>query len=90
MLNEARVYITSLALQPVRVIHGAATCQRKERTMQRGYCVIQHGYCNRYTATKKDQQALRFLFGRDSMESESLELDLESAKTFACHMLLGE
>ena len=35
--------------------------------------------------------ALRFLFGRgNSVESESLELELESAKTFARHMLLGE
>ena len=84
-------------------------------------CVIRRGYCDGYSATKKDQQwkfpkkcsqagedgtlsghsslyhglrshrALRFLFGRgNSVESESLELELESAKTFARHMLLGE
>jgi len=35
--------------------------------------------------------ALRFLFGRgNSVESKLLRLELESAKTFACHMLLGE
>jgi len=36
-------------------------------------------------------RALHFLFGRgNSVESESLELELESAKTFARHMLLGD
>jgi len=39
----------------------------------------------------KATQALRFLFGHGNLvESESMELELESAKTFACHMLLGE
>ena len=34
---------------------------------------------------------LRFLFGHgNSVESESLELELESAKTFARHILFGE
>ena len=45
--------------------------------MQRGYCVIRRGYCDGYPATKKDQQW-------------KLELELESMKTFARHMLLGE
>ena len=68
-----------------------AAYQRKECVMQRGYCVIRHGYCDGYPAMKKDRQAFCFLFGRgNSVESESLELELESAKTFACHMLLGE
>jgi len=36
-------------------------------------------------------QALCFLFGHgNSMESESLELELESVKTFTHHMLLGK
>ena len=35
--------------------------------------------------------ALRFLFGHgNSVEFESLELELEFVKTFARHMLLGE
>ena len=34
---------------------------------------------------------LHFLFGRGNLvKSESLELELESAKTFARHILLGE
>ena len=65
--------------------------QKKERVMQHGYSLIRHGYCDGYPAMKEDQQALRFLFGRgNSVESESLELELESVKTFARHMLLGE
>ena len=63
-------------------------CQRKGHIIQCGYCVIQHGYCDGYHAMKKDQQELCFLFGRG--ESESLELELESMKTFARHMLFGE
>ena len=51
----------------------------EERT--HGYCVIRHGYCDGYPTTKKDQQALRFLFRHgNSVESESLELELESTK----------
>ena len=66
-------------------------CQWKECVMQCGHCMIQHDYCDGYPATKKDQQALRFLFGRvNSVESESLELDLEPVKTYARNMLLGE
>ena len=44
-----------------------------------------------YPTTNKNQQALRFFFGRgNSVKSESLEIELESAKTFARDMLLDE
>ena len=66
-------------------VHGAATCQRKERVMQHGYCVIRHGYCNGYPATKKDQQALRFLFRcGNSVESKSLEFELKPLLATCC------
>jgi len=102
VLNEARV--TLLVLQPLRVIGGVATCQsptvRKVQQHQGPSCFapfflipFQQWFSLHlplvvsYEAT----QALCFLFRHgNSVESESLELELESAKTFARHMLLGE
>ena len=65
-----------------------SNASEEKRVMQHSYCVIRHGYCDGYPATKEDQQALCFLFGwGNSVESKSLELELES---FTRHMLLGE